>query len=87
MARDLMKTGTFALMHFAVGFGVSYAFTGSIAIATGIALVEPAVNTIVFFFHERAWNRSSLRAQAGAAADPAPGRDGNFSQYQHVAAR
>ena len=36
---------------------VSYAFTGSIAIATGIALVEPAVNTVVFFFHERAWRR------------------------------
>ncbi len=57
MARDLAKTLTFAALHFAVGFGVSYAFTGSVAIATGIALVEPAVNTVVFFFHERAWRR------------------------------
>jgi len=72
MARDLMKTGTFALMHFAVGFGVSYAFTGSVAIATGIALVEPAVNTIVFFFHERAWNRPAMRRKAEALAGPAP---------------
>jgi len=72
MARDLMKTGTFALMHFAVGFGVSYAFTGSVAISTGIALVEPAVNTIVFFFHERAWNRPATRRNAEAVADPAP---------------
>jgi uncharacterized membrane protein len=68
MVRDLKKTGTFALMHFAVGFGVSYAFTGSVAIATGIALVEPAVNTVVFFFHERVWNRPSLRP----AVHPAP---------------
>ncbi len=57
MIRDLAKTATFAALHFAVGFGVSYAFTGSVAIATGIALVEPAVNTIVFFFHERVWRR------------------------------
>jgi uncharacterized membrane protein len=70
MARDLMKTGTFALMHFAVGFGVSYAFTGSVAISTGIALVEPAVNTVVFFFHERAWNRPAPRPAADPAARP-----------------
>jgi uncharacterized membrane protein len=57
MVRDLTKTITFAALHFAVGFGVSYAFTGSVAIATGIALVEPALNTVVFFFHERAWRR------------------------------
>jgi uncharacterized membrane protein len=53
--RGLSKTGTFALLHFGVGFGVTYALTGSLAIATGVALIEPAVNTVVFFFHERAW--------------------------------
>jgi uncharacterized membrane protein len=61
MTRDLAKTATFAALHFAVGFGVSYAFTGSVAIATGIALVEPAVNTIVFFLHERAWRMLPAR--------------------------
>lgn len=70
MTRDLAKTATFAALHFAVGFGVSYAFTGSIAIATGIALVEPAVNTVVFFFHERAWRRlpALLRRASPAGA-------------------
>jgi len=57
MRRDLVKTISFAVLHFAVGFGVSYAFTGSIVIAGGIALIEPLANTIVFYFHERAWNR------------------------------
>lgn len=66
MIRDLAKTATFAALHFAVGFGVSYAFTGSIAIATGIALVEPAVNTVVFFFHERAWQRRPFQRLAQA---------------------
>jgi uncharacterized membrane protein len=53
--RDLFKTISFAVLHFSVGFGVTYLLTGSIAIATGVALIEPAVNTVVFFFHERAW--------------------------------
>lgn len=50
-----LKTLTFAALHFVVGFAVSYAFTGSVIIAGGIALVEPAVNTVVFYFHEMAW--------------------------------
>ena len=62
MGRDLIKTGTFAALHFAVGFTVTYLLTGSIMIATGVALIEPAVNTVVFFFHERAWQRFSARS-------------------------
>lgn len=68
MAQDLAKTATFAMLHFGVGFGVTYAFTGSVQIATGVALVEPAVNTVVFFFHERLWKR---RGRAGSAGQPA----------------
>lgn len=61
MARDLAKTATFAMLHFSVGFAVTYAFTGSVQIATGVALVEPAVNTVVFFFHERVWQKLGAR--------------------------
>ncbi|MFD2264098.1 DUF2061 domain-containing protein [Lacibacterium aquatile] len=66
MARDLIKTGTFAALHFAVGFTVTYLLTGSVMIATGVALIEPAVNTVVFFFHERIWQR--LGASKAATA-------------------
>jgi uncharacterized membrane protein len=55
MTRDLMKTASFAALHFIVAFGVAYALTGSVAIATGIGLIEPIVNTVAFFFHEQAW--------------------------------
>ena len=65
MARDLVKTTTFATLHFAVGFGVTYALTGSIAIATGVALIEPMVNTVVFFLHERVWHRFGKTVSAG----------------------
>ena len=61
MSLDLVKTATFAALHFGVGFGVTYLLTGSAAIATGVALIEPAVNTVVFFFHEKAWRRLGPR--------------------------
>ena len=55
--RDLSKTLSFLALHLLVGFTVAYAFTGSVALAGGIALVEPLANAVVFYFHERVWNR------------------------------
>ena len=55
MKRDLSKTFSFLALHLIVGFTVAFLFTGSWMIAGGIALVEPLVNAVVFFFHERAW--------------------------------
>ncbi|MBB3065226.1 MULTISPECIES: DUF2061 domain-containing protein [Limibacillus] len=57
MARDILKTASFAVLHFTVGFAVTFALTGSLAVATGVALLEPLANTVVFYFHERAWRR------------------------------
>ena len=74
MRLDLLKTASFAVLHFAVGFGVTFALTGSVAIATGVALIEPAVNTVAFFFHERAWQRlAGPKPQAAAAPGPSAG--------------
>ena len=53
--RDIAKTLSFAIVHFAVAFSVAYALTGSVTIATGIGLVEPLANTVAFYFHERVW--------------------------------
>jgi len=64
MAASLLKTLTFAVLHFSVGFGVTYALTGSLMIASAVALIEPAVNTVVFFFHERVWERFGPHAAA-----------------------
>jgi uncharacterized membrane protein len=74
MSLDLVKTATFAVLHFSVGFGVTYALTGSIAVATGVALIEPSVNTVVFFFHEKAWQRfgARLRGLHAPASLPIP---------------
>ena len=77
MPRDLAKTLSFLALHLLVGFGVAFAFTGSLAIAGGIALVEPLVNAVVFFFHERAWNgqrRRGWNAWLGIFVHRHPGR-------------
>ena len=39
--RDLLKTLSFAVLHFGVAFSVAYALTGSVAIATGSTSVMP----------------------------------------------
>ncbi len=43
-------------MHFTVAFGVAYLLTGDLVIGGAVALIEPAVNTVAFHFHERAWS-------------------------------
>ena len=63
--RDLLKTLSFAALHFGVAFSVAYALTGSVAVATGIGLIEPLANTVAFYFHERAWRRVDGRGPAG----------------------
>jgi uncharacterized membrane protein len=68
MSRDLAKTLSFAVLHFVVGFTVTYLLTGSVAVATGVALIEPAANTVVFFFHERAWQRFGRAGRVSGAA-------------------
>ena len=62
MPRDLAKTLTYLCLHLTVGFTVAYVMTGSLALAGGIALVEPCINAVAFWFHERAWKRLDNRA-------------------------
>lgn len=56
MPTDLLKTLTYLAIHLTIGFSVAYLLTGSVAIAGGIALIEPMANAVAFFFHEKAWN-------------------------------
>ena len=56
MPRDLLKTFTYLAVHLTVAFSVGYVLTGSMTIAGGFALIEPCLNAVAFFFHEKAWN-------------------------------
>lgn len=55
---NFAKTLTYLVIHLIIGFSVAYMFTGSVALSTGIALVEPMANAVAFFFHEKVWNRA-----------------------------
>lgn len=61
MPSDLTKTFTYLALHLTIGFSVAYALTGSLALAGGIALIEPCINAVAFFFHEKAWKRVAAR--------------------------
>lgn len=67
MPTDLVKTLTYLSLHLTIGFGVAYALTVSLALAGGIALIEPCVNAVAFFFHEKAWQRAGARRRLLAA--------------------
>ena len=57
----MCKTLTFATLHFTVAFFVGWLLTGSMLIGGALALVEPACNTVVFYFHEKVWRRIEAR--------------------------
>ncbi len=60
----MTKTITFAVVHFSIAFTVSYLLTGDVLIGSAIALVEPAVNTVGFYFHEKVWRRIERKRPA-----------------------
>jgi uncharacterized membrane protein len=59
----MTKTFTFAALHFTVAFTVAYLLSGSFLVGGAIALVEPTINSIAYFFHEKLWER--IRARRG----------------------
>ena len=53
----MTKTITFAVMHFSIAFSVAYLLTGDIVVGGAVALIEPAINTVAYYFHDRVWQR------------------------------
>ena len=68
----MLKTITFTLMHFCIAFSVTYALTGSVAVGSLVAAVEPLCNSVGFFFHEKAWQRFEKRRASSAPQTPRP---------------
>lgn len=60
--QPLVKTLSFAVLHFSIAFCVAYALTGSVLQGGLIALIEPACNTVAFYFHERFWRWRGARS-------------------------
>jgi len=53
----MIKTITFTSMHFCIAFTVTWLLTNDIMIGGLVAIIEPLVNSVGYFFHEKAWLR------------------------------
>jgi uncharacterized membrane protein len=71
----LKKTASYYLVHIMVAAAVAYAVTGDLFMAFTLSLLEPTVQAVAFFLHEKAWERKSLPnfAQPGVTVESAPG--------------
>ena len=55
--RSLVKTVSWRLTGSGATFLISYAIAGNFAIASTIAIVQLVSNTVLYFVHERIWNK------------------------------
>jgi uncharacterized membrane protein len=61
----MKKTLSFAAVHFTVAFSLGYLMTGNLVVGGALALLEPALNTVAYYWHERAWQRWGGNKQSG----------------------
>ena len=61
MRRTILKTVTYAVMHFSVAIAVAYALTRNWHVALAVGIVEPAVQTVAFAIHEKLWARHAAK--------------------------
>jgi uncharacterized membrane protein len=64
----LKKTASYYVVHMVVAAAVAYAVTGSLWMAVTLSLLEPTVQAIAFFWHEKAWERMGARRTAARTA-------------------
>ena len=58
------KTMTYGVTHMIVAFLAAWAVSGSLLIAVGISMVEPAFQITAYFIHEKLWTKFGHRAEA-----------------------
>ena len=57
--RTILKTFSWRLIGSTSTFLISYIVTGQLFIATGIAVTQMIVNTVLYYIHEIFWNKIS----------------------------
>lgn len=63
----LMKTASYYVIHVCVAALVAYAVTGNLWASLTLSLLEPTVQAVAFFVHEKLWSRAASPAVAAAA--------------------
>lgn len=57
----LFKTASYYVVHIGVAAVVAYAVTGNWWVALTLSLLEPSVQAVVYFLHDKAWARVPLQ--------------------------
>ena len=55
--RSLVKTVSWRLTGSSATFLIAYVMTGDFAVAGVIGVTQMISNTVLYYFHERLWNR------------------------------
>ena len=79
-AYTLRKTASYYVMHMTVAAAVAYAVTGDPWMALTLSLLEPTVQAIAFFFHEKAWDRRTAPMPRAQEHMPSPPPNHSTSQ-------
>lgn len=58
--RSLAKAVSWRVTGTIDTFIISWIITGELTLATGIALTEIVTKVVLYWLHERAWNKSNL---------------------------
>lgn len=61
--RALAKTVTWRILAVTGTIIVALIFTGSVQISIGIGTVEAILKTILYYLHERAWDKVALTTE------------------------
>ena len=78
------KTFSFAVVHFSVAFGVAYLLTGDVLVGSVMAMIEPAINTVAYYFHERIWQKKTAKQAAKEAMGHLACHHGELQQCADV---
>ena len=55
--RSLIKTISWRITGSSATFAISYAVLGDFAVSSTIAVIQLTFNTLLYFAHERVWNK------------------------------
>ena len=66
--RMFKKILSYYIMHITVAMLVGYYVTGSIAMAITLSLLEPTVQAVAFFFHEKVWEKKDKAVEENIPA-------------------
>ncbi len=64
-AFTIKKTASYYVTHITVAAMVAYAVTGDLLAAVTLSLLEPTVQAVVYFFHERLWQSIAVARRPG----------------------